>query len=76
MRVNTLPALFPTVGFDSRTRGHQLKIVKHPTLSRVCTQFFSSRIVNSWNRLTEETDTAKNVDIIKQKLGAEWFSRE
>ena len=76
MTANILPALFPTVGPNSRTRGHYLKLVKQPTLSRVHTQFFSSRIVNSWNKLSEETVTAESVDIFKRRLDTQWSTRE
>ena len=37
-KLGTLAALFPTVGPNLRTRGHQLKLVKQLTLSRVCSQ--------------------------------------
>jgi hypothetical protein len=75
MRANMPPVLFPTVGPSSRTRGYQLKLVKQPILSRVHAQFFSSRIINSWNKFSGETVTAESVDIFKQRLDNEWSSR-
>jgi hypothetical protein len=65
LRANILPALFPTVGTNSRTRGHQLKLVKQSTTSRVCTQFFSTCIVNNWKKLSNEPVTAESIDVFK-----------
>jgi hypothetical protein len=76
MRANTLPALFSTVGPSSRTRGHDLKLVMQSTISRVYPQFFSSQIVKSWYKLSKETFTAESVDVFKQRLDAEWLSKE
>ena len=67
LRANTLPALFPTVGTNSRTRGHHLKLVKQCTISRVYTQFFSSCIVNNWNILSNELVTAEFVFVFSNK---------
>ena len=68
---NTLTALFSIVGPNSRTRGHQLKHVKQSSLSRVHAQFFSSRIIKSWNKISEKAVTAESMDIFKGRLDAE-----
>jgi hypothetical protein len=33
-------------------------------------------VVNNWNKLSNETVTAESVDVFKQRLDAEWSSRE
>ena len=76
LRTNTLLLLFPTVGTNSRTRGHHLKVVKKSTIYSVHTQFFSSYIVNSWKKLAYEIITAESIDVLKLRLNAEWSSRE
>ena len=74
LKANALPALFPIVETNSRTRGH------HLTLSSslqylVHTQFFSSCIVNSWN-LSNETVTVESIDVLKQMMDVVWCYRE
>ncbi|CAF0751174.1 unnamed protein product [Brachionus calyciflorus] len=34
--------------------------------------FFTNRVVNSWNQLTEEVTNAKNLNVFKTKLDV-WF---
>ena len=68
MRANMLQAFFPAVGPNSRTRGHRLKLAKHTSIHRVCTQLFLSQIVNSYNKLANETFTAESVDVFKWRL--------
>ena len=38
------------------TRGHQYKLFKKPHVSRIRANFFSERIVNSWNFLPDSVD--------------------
>ena len=45
-------------------------------IPRACTQFFSSCMVNSCNKLSNETVTAESVDVFNQRLDAEWSSGE
>ena len=53
----------------------ELDVISQNLLSSLpfllCTQFFSSRAINSWNKLSEETITAESLDIFKQTLDAE-----
>ena len=48
-------------------RGHSLKLMKpqHRTWKR--SKFFSSRVVNAWNRLPEDVVSSKNVNIFKRR---------
>ena len=48
-----------------RTRGHSLKLVKprHRTWKR--NQFFSSRVVNAWNKLSAKTVSSRTVNMFK-----------
>ena len=48
----------------------------YPTLPRVHVQFFSSWIINTWNKLFEKTITAESMGIFKQRMDAEWSSRD
>ena len=38
--------------------------------------FFSSHVVNSWNKLSNETVTAECVNVFELRLDAKWTSRE
>ena len=38
------------------TRGHQYKLFKKPHVSRIRANFFSERVVNSWNFLPDSVD--------------------
>ena len=50
-----------------RTRGHALKLQKprHRTLKR--NMFFSSRIIEQWNKLPEDVVTSQSVNIFKNR---------
>ncbi len=49
------------------TRGHSLKLAKprHRTTKRI--KFYSTRIVNQWNSLTEDIVTSQSVNTFKNK---------
>ena len=55
-----------------RTRGHSLKLRKprHRTYKR--NMFFSSRVVDRWNRLPESVVRSHNVNIFKNRLDQHW----
>jgi len=38
------------------TRGHKYKLFKKPHVSRIRANFFSERVVNSWNSLLDSVD--------------------
>ena len=54
-----------TSHYTKRTRGHSMKLIKpqHRTWKR--NQFFSSRVVNSWNRLPEKVISSRNMNAFK-----------
>ncbi len=54
-------------GHHLETRGHSLKLAKprHRTSKR--NKFFSSRIINKWNSLTEHVITSTSVNMFKNR---------
>ena len=49
------------------TRGHSLKIMKPTARLDVRKYFFSNRVIDKWNSLTEEEVTAKSTHMFKKK---------
>ena len=60
---------------DSRTRGHTAKLKKHRCNTELRRHFFSERIINRWNKLRQETISAKNINSFKQHLDKERLTR-
>ena len=58
-----------------RTRGHSMKLKKDQFRLNIRGHFFSLRVVNLWNALQEETVTAKNLNIFKNRLDKEWENK-
>jgi hypothetical protein len=54
--------------YDSRTRGHSLKLKKHHCSKDIRKFFFSERVVNRWNALDEDTVSVTTVNLFKSKL--------
>ena len=52
----------------SSTRGHSLKLEKRHCTSRIRKNFFSFRVVDSWNSLTEDAVTSKTVNGFKNSI--------
>src|SRR5688572_13963088 len=52
---------------NRRTRGHSYKIVKKSS-GTIMQRFFSTRVVNNWNKLDEEIVTADSVMEFKKRL--------
>ena len=50
-----------------RTRGHALKLQKPRHRTHRRNKFFSSRVVDHWNRLPEHVVASKNVNMFKNK---------
>ena len=50
---------------DDRTRGHSCKMAKTRNYSRIRGNFFSQRVVNPWNKLSEKAVTAKSMNEMK-----------
>ena len=72
---NTLPGLFAQP-LHSGTRGHSLKLSMQHSTSRHRSHFFSQRIINMWNQLSEETVSATSIDMFKSHLDREWLCQE
>jgi len=66
-----LSILFETLlqlDHDSRTRGHTAKLKKHRCNTELRRHFFSERIINRWNELRQETNSATSINSFKQHL--------
>jgi len=57
---------------SDRTRGHTMKITQEKCKTRLRMNFFSQRIMSTWNSLNEETVTAQTINSFKNKLDKEW----
>ena len=53
---------------DSRTGGHEVKLVKDQCRLDIRKYSFSQRRVNQWNKLSTDCITASSVNIFKNKL--------
>ena len=53
---------------DSVTRGHSLKLKKKHCHSNIRLHFFSQRVLNRWNSLTQEEVDATSIDSFKNRL--------
>jgi hypothetical protein len=54
------------------TRGHSLKLAKGRCRLNVRSNFFSQRVINSWNSLPESVVTAPSVDSFKSRFDNFW----
>ena len=59
----------------SKSRGHTLKIKKQRSRLNVRKHFFTNRIVDLWNNLTEEIISAKNLNTFKNRLDKYWANQ-
>ena len=53
---------------DSRTRGHEVKLVKDKCRLDIRKHSFSQRTMNEWNKLYTDCVTASSVDMFKNKV--------
>ena len=60
---------------NTSTRGHSLKLTKHWCKSNVRKDYFSHRIVDDWNSLTEDIVKAPSVDSFKARLDRFWENK-
>jgi len=63
--------LKPTL--STKTRGHQHKY-QIQTTSGIRRHFLTTRALNAWNRLEEETVSSPTIDSFKRRLAKEWRS--
>ena len=53
---------------DSRTRGHEVKLVKDQCRLDIRKHSFSQRTINEWNKLSTDCVTASSVNMFKNKV--------
>ena len=58
---------------DSRTRGYEKKLIKARSRLMARSQFFSNRVVNSWNGLPGEMVDLLTVQSFKGALDRKWY---
>ena len=58
---------FQLTGRTHNTRGHSMKLMKPAARLDTRKFFFSNRVIEKWNSLTEEEVTAKNTHMFKKK---------
>jgi len=61
---------------DSRTRGHNLKLVSHRHHYYLRKYSFTARIVNTWNSLPESVIAAETTNRFKNRLDKFWNNQE
>ena len=64
--ITTKNLLTPCVG--DKTRGHNFKLFKKTTKTKLAQFFFTNRIVKAWNGLTNETVNAKSLNVFKNSI--------
>ena len=57
---------------DSRTRGHSWKISKYRSKLNIRKYFFSERVVNRWNQLSQDEVDRTSVNGFKRALERRW----
>jgi hypothetical protein len=60
---------------NSKTRGHKFKIMKVRSRLDIRRNFFSQRVVNSWNELPASVVEAESVNSFKNRLDKFWAVR-
>ena len=60
--------LFFRVDNSERTRGHSMKLMKESFRIDVRKYFFSQRVLNKWNQLSEDVVKAGTVNTFKRRL--------
>lgn len=59
---------------DTGTRGNSLKLFKTFSRLELRKQFFSNRVVSSWNLLPDNVVTSESVNMFKNRLDLHWKS--
>ena len=60
--------MFFSLKNDSRTRGHEVKLVKDQCRLDIRKHSFSQRTINEWNKLSTDCVTASSVNMFKNKV--------
>ena len=60
--------MFFSLKKDSRTRGHEVKLVKDQCRLDIRKHLFSQRTINEWNKLSTDCVTASSVNMFKNKV--------
>ena len=60
--------MFFSLKKDSRTRGHEVKLVKDQCRLDIRKHSFSHRTINEWNKLSTDCVTASSVNMFKNKV--------
>ena len=60
--------MFFSLKKDSRTRGHEVKLVKDQCRLDIRKHSFSQRTINEWNKLSTDCVTASSVKMFKNKV--------
>ena len=60
--------IFFSLKKDSRTRGHEVKLVKDQCRLDIRKHSFSQRTINEWNKLSTDCVTASSVNMFKNKI--------
>jgi len=69
---NVDPSDLLTLNTSFITRGHNLKLHKPRTSSRVRSSFFAMRAINNWNSLSQTLINAPSVNVFKNLLDCSW----
>ena len=64
--------IFELTPRDSTTRGHQYKLVKRRCRLDQIKNYFTNRVVDTWNNLPESVLLAKTVKIFENRLDKVW----
>ena len=59
---------------QARTCGHSLRLTKHRCRLDMRKNFFTSRVVNVWNSLTEKVVCAPSVNAFENRLDKLWYN--
>ena len=60
--------MFFSLKKDSRTREHEVKLVKDQCRLDIRKHSFSQRTINEWNKLSTDSVTASSVNMFKNKV--------
>ena len=61
---------------QTRTRGHDFKLFKERALTATRANFFTPRVIDTWNSLPQEVVSAPSTDAFKVRLDKHWESVE